>query len=92
LRIDREEAKMTEHVEHVPNEVPGGPLRELRQATGLSPEDLAERMDVSPARVAAIEGGDLETLSVHMLRRYVQALGATLHVEIENGRDRTAIL
>lgn len=83
---------MTEYGEHVPNEVRGGPLRELREATGLSPEDLAGRMDVSPARVAAIGGGDLETVSVHTLRRYAQALGATLHVEIENDRDRTAIL
>jgi transcriptional regulator with XRE-family HTH domain len=83
---------MTEYVEHVPSEVPGGPLRELREAAGLSQEDLAERMEVSPARVAAIEGGDLETVMVHTLHRYVQALGARLHVEIEHGQDRTAIL
>lgn len=83
---------MTEHVEHVPSEVPGSPLRELREAAGLSQEDLAQRMDVSPARVAAIEGGDLETVMFHTLRRYVQALGATLHVEIEHGQYRTAIL
>jgi transcriptional regulator with XRE-family HTH domain len=83
---------MAEHVEHVPSEVPGGPLRQLREAAGLSQEDLAERMDVSPARVAAIEGGDLETVMVHVLRRYVQALGARLHVEIEHGQDRTPIL
>jgi transcriptional regulator with XRE-family HTH domain len=83
---------MTQHVEHVPSEVAGGPLRELREAAGLSPEDMAERMEVSPARVAAIEGGDLETVMVHTLRRYVQTLGARLHVEIEHGQDRTAIL
>ena len=83
---------MTQHVEHVPSEVPGEPLRELRQAAGLSQEDVAERMDVSPARVAAIEGGDLETVMVHTLHRYAQALGATLHVEIEYGADRVPLI
>lgn len=83
---------MTEHVEHVPSEVPGDLLRGLRETAGWSQDDMAERMDVSRARVAAIEGGDLETMMVHTLRRYVEALGLTLHVEIEHGGDRIPIV
>ncbi|QCU78228.1 XRE family transcriptional regulator [Citricoccus sp. SGAir0253] len=83
---------MTQHVEHVPSEVPGTPLRALREAAGLTQEDVADRMDISRAQVAAIEGGDLETVRLHLLHRYARALGAALHVEIEHGEDRLPLI
>ncbi len=40
------------------------------------------------ARVSRLEGGDLERSQVDTLRRYVEAVGGTLHVEVEYAGKR----
>jgi transcriptional regulator with XRE-family HTH domain len=66
-------------------------LRELREASHLTQVELAQRLDVSQNRVSRIEHGDIERVQVDTLRRYVEALGGTLRVEVEYGGERIQI-
>ena len=63
-------------------------LRELREALNLTQVEMAERLKVSQNRVSRLEQGDVERSQVDTLRRYVEALGCTLHVEIEYDGER----
>ena len=42
-------------------------------------------------RISRIEHGDIERAQVDTLRKYVEALGGTLHVEVEYGEERIQI-
>jgi predicted transcriptional regulator len=66
-------------------------LRELREAAELTQVELAARLDISQNRVSRIEGGDLERSQIDTLRRYVEALGGTLHIEVEYAGERIEI-
>jgi len=66
-------------------------LRQLREALDVTQVELAELLQVSQNRVSRIENGDIERSQVDTLRRYVEALGGTLHVEVEYGGERIAI-
>ena len=66
-------------------------LRELREALGLTQMQLADALDVSQNRVSRLEHGDLERTQVDTLRRYVEAIGGQLHVEVEIGDRRIRI-
>ena len=46
---------------------------------------------MSQNRVSRIEHGDIERAQVDTLRKYVEALGGTLHVEVEYGDERIQI-
>lgn len=63
-------------------------LRELREALNLTQVELAARLDVSQNRVSRLEHGDLERTQIDTLRRYVEALGATLRIEVQLGDER----
>jgi DNA-binding XRE family transcriptional regulator len=54
----------------------GWRLAEMRRRRGFTQAQVAERMEVSVARVSQIENGDVSTRDV--LDRYVRALGGTL--------------
>ena len=82
--VDRHKARMLE-------EVRAYQLRELREALGLTQVQLAEALDVSQNRVSRLEHGDLERTQVDTLRRYVEAVGGHLHVEVEIGDRRIQI-
>ncbi len=57
----------------------GQSLRKLREIAGLTQTDLAERLNVGQASISKIEHrGDVQISS---LQKYVEALGATLHIE-----------
>lgn len=66
-------------------------LRELREASQLTQIDLADRLNVSQNRVSRIERGDIERAQVDTLRRYVEAVGGRLRVEVELGDERIQI-
>ncbi len=66
-------------------------LRELREEADLTQTELAERIGTGQRRVSKIEHGDIERTQVDTLRRYAEALGGTLHVEIEVGDRRMTI-
>jgi ribosome-binding protein aMBF1 (putative translation factor) len=50
-------------------------LRQERERQGLTREQLAERLNMSPEALAAIEAGTLGTLSLGVLSRIAHTLG-----------------
>lgn len=62
-------------------------LRELREQFDLTQVELAAALDVSQNRVSTIERGDIDKSQVDTLRRYVEALGGTLRLEVQIGDE-----
>ncbi len=87
--VDR--AAVNDHKRRMLDEVRAYRLRELREALDLTQVELADLLDVSQNRVSRLEHGDLERTQVDTLRRYVEAVGGTLHVEVEIGERRIQI-
>ena len=79
------------HKKRMLDEVRAYKLRELREALSLTQVELAARLKVSQNRVSRIEHGDIERAQVDTLRRYVEALGGTLRVEVQYGNERIEI-
>lgn len=63
-------------------------LRELREALEMTQVELAAKIAVSQNRISRIEHGDIEKSQVVTLRKYVEAVGGTLRVEVEIGDTR----
>lgn len=57
-------------------------LRSHRENAGISQSDVAERMDCGQGRVSYLEGLDAQTLRLHTLAEYVEALGGELRVTV----------
>ena len=62
-------------------------LRQARKASGMTQVELAKTMGVSQNRISRMENGDLGSMSLDTLRRYVEALGGrlTLVAELPSG-------
>ncbi len=58
-------------------------LAEIRRNRSLTQREIAETMGVSGPRVSDVERGDLEVVSVAVLRSYVEALGGKLKITAE---------
>lgn len=87
--VDR--SSVDAHKRRMMREVNAHRLAELRKALNLTQVDVAARLAVSQNRVSRIEHGDIDRAQVDTLRRYVEALGGTLHVEMEYGDERLPI-
>jgi transcriptional regulator with XRE-family HTH domain len=61
----------------------------LRQQAGLSQKALARKLRTSQQQVSRLESPSYEGHSLSMLRRVAEALGATVRVAIEPGRQST---
>jgi len=72
-----------DHKRRMLDEVRAYQLRELREALGLTQVELAGTLEISQNRVSRLEHGDIERTQVDTLRRYVEAVGGQLHVEVE---------
>ena len=57
-------------------------LAVLRQEAGLSQKELARKAGTSQQQISRLESPSYEGHSLSMLRKVVNALGATIHVEI----------
>lgn len=79
------------HKKRMLDEVRAYRLRELRETSNLTQIDLAARLQVSQNRVSRIERGDIERAQVDTLRKYVEAVGGQLRVEVEIGEKRFQI-
>lgn len=79
------------HKKRMLEEVRAYRLRELREAGAITQVDLADRLHVSQNRVSRIERGDLERTQVDTLRKYVEAVGGELRIEVEIGDERFQI-
>jgi len=66
-------------------EVCGYRLRELREMLALTQTDVSEALGISQKRVSEIERGRVELTKVDTLRRYAEALGGSLRVEVKVG-------
>ena len=66
-------------------------LHELRKASGVTQVELANRLKVSQNRVSRIERGDIERAQLDTLRKYIEAVGGELRVEVEIGDERFLI-
>ena len=62
-------------------------LRELREMLALTQTDVAETLAISQKRVSEIERGRVDFKKVDTLRRYADALGGTLRVEVQVGEE-----
>jgi transcriptional regulator with XRE-family HTH domain len=87
--VDR--ARVDAHKRRILEEVRAYRLRELREASDLTQVELAARLEVSQNRVSRIEHGDIERAQVDTLRKYVEAVGGHLRVEVEFGDERIQI-
>lgn len=66
-------------------------LRELREQFELTQVELASQLAVSQNRVSTIERGDINRAQVDTLRRYVEALGGTLTLDVHVGDETFTI-
>lgn len=87
--VDRQ--RVDAHKKQMLEEARAYRLRELREASALTQVELAHRLQVSQNRVSRIEHGDIERAQVDTLRRYVEAVGGKLRIEVELGDDRIQI-
>jgi len=62
-------------------------LRVLGEMMAMTQTELAQTLEVSQKRVSEIERGDVERTKVDTLRRYADALGGTLKVEVQVGDE-----
>jgi ribosome-binding protein aMBF1 (putative translation factor) len=84
-------ANVEAHRRRMLGEVRAYRLREMREQRLLSQADVAARIHLSQRRVSGIESGDVEKSQINTLRKYAQALGGTLRVEVEIDGDRYQI-
>ena len=66
-------------------------LREVREAAGLTQVQLAECIGVGRRQISKIERGDLDSVRVGTVRRYIEALGGDLTVEYVAGDQRLRV-
>jgi DNA-binding XRE family transcriptional regulator len=75
------------HKERMLAEVRAYKLRELREMLAMTQTDVAETLEISQKRVSEIERGQVDRTKVDTLRRYADALGGTLRVEVQVGDE-----
>jgi phage shock protein A/DNA-binding XRE family transcriptional regulator len=66
-------------------------LAEQRTRLGLTRSEVAERMGVPPAEIAAIENAEPGTTDLRTLTAYTEALGGRLELTAEFGADRIVL-
>ena len=79
------------HKQRMMAEVRAYKLRELREVSGLTQQQLAARIGVSQRQVSKIERGDLESTKVGTLRGYLEVVGGGLAVEFVRGDSRIRV-
>jgi transcriptional regulator with XRE-family HTH domain len=87
--VDRE--KVDAFKKQMRDEIRAYRLREIRESLSITQVELAERLNVSQNRVSRIEHGDIDRSQLDTLRRYVEAVGGTLRVEVVIGDDQILI-
>ena len=55
-------------------------LRQARKSCDLTQVQLADAMGVSQNRISRMENGDIDSMSIDTIRRYVEALGGSITV------------
>jgi transcriptional regulator with XRE-family HTH domain len=84
-------AAVQAHKKRMRAEMRANRLREIREALSLTQVEMAKRLRVSQNRVSPLEQGDLDRTQVDTLRRYAEALGGDLKVELEFEGERVEL-
>ncbi len=87
--VDR--AAIDTHKARILSDVRAYKLRELREALDLTQVYVAEIMHVSQNSVSKVEREKSERTQVDTLRRYVEAIGGALRIEVKIGDERIQI-
>ena len=66
-------------------------LRELRKQAGLTQTDVAQRIGVSQRQISKIENGSIENSKVSTIRKYVEAIGGELSLNLFTGTTTVAL-
>jgi transcriptional regulator with XRE-family HTH domain len=66
-------------------------LREIRENARLTQAQLAECIGVGQRQISKIERGDLDSVRVGTIRRYIEALGGELALEYIAGDQRLRV-
>ncbi len=64
-------------------------LAALRQESGLSQKELAQRVGTTQQQISRLESPSYEGHSLSMLRRVAEVLGATVHIELLRGKQQS---
>ena len=62
-------------------------LARLRKESGLSQKELARRVGTSQQQISRLESPGYEGHSLSMLRRVTEALGGSVRVQIQRGKQ-----
>jgi transcriptional regulator with XRE-family HTH domain len=84
-------AAVQAHKKRMRAEMRANRLREIREALSLTQVEMAKRLRVSQNRVSQLQQGDLDRTQVDTLRRYAEALGGDLKVELEFEGERVEL-
>jgi transcriptional regulator with XRE-family HTH domain len=79
------QGRVNELVEKLEAEIRAYRLKELRKELNITQVELAQLLHVSQNRISRIEHGDIEKSQVDTLRKYVEAVGGTLTLEVQVG-------
>lgn len=88
--VDR--SRVASHKRRFTEQVRAYRLRELRKASQLTQTDVAELLHISQNRVSRIERGDIDRTQIDTLRRYIEALGGTLHLQVQFDDERVELV
>lgn len=69
----------------------GAALRSVREARGLSQQEIAARLGVSCSRVSQIEGTEGTKLSLGVLSRYARAVGCHLDITLRDSHNNNTM-
>ena len=78
--------------EHMRERIDAYALREARLSRELTQVELAKTMGVSQNRVSRMESGDLATMSLDTIKRYIEALGGKLSLVAELPSGKVTLL
>jgi len=84
--------KVDAHKQRMRSQVRAYKLKELRKELLLSQVQVADRLGVGQNRISNIERGDLDRVRLDTLKRYVDAVGGSLRIEVEVGDNRYQIV
>jgi ribosome-binding protein aMBF1 (putative translation factor) len=86
-----DEAAIERHEERMLAETRAFRLAEIREASGLKQEEVAERIGVSQSRISRMEHGDIDRAGLSTIRDYIEALGGEMEVLAKFGDERIVI-
>lgn len=89
-RTPRDEV-VAQHVSRMADEERAYALKEIRQAAGITQEEMARRLDLTQPTISAFESGDIGRSALDTIRMYVAAIGGELQLTATFG-DRHVVV